>query len=154
MKTLFLAQIGRQLFAVDKACVLGVGMHNEGPKPTEGEGRRYLSLPHGHRAVICDMRALMAEYEEEAPSQRKGHYLIIGHNNQAMALAMSGKGRIVTADVAAALPLPPAFTGLSRALISGVLVNGADLLLVLNLQAVLEATDRGTGAGNQTLEQK
>jgi len=140
MKTLFLAQIGRQLFAVDKECVLGVGMHNDNPVKTESDGRRYLPLPHGHRAVICDVRTLMAGYEEEASAKRRGHYLIVGHDNQAMALVMNGKGRIATADIAAALPLPPAFTGLPRALVSGVLANGADLILLLNLQAVLEAT--------------
>jgi hypothetical protein len=149
MKTLHLAQIGGQLFAVDKECVLGVGMYKaDSPRPIEQDGRRYLPLPNGHRVAICDVRALMTGYDAEAIAKPRGYYLIIAHGKQAMALPMSGKGRIVTADIAAALPLPSACAGQSRALISGVLANGDDLILLLNPQSVLEATAaRGLGAG-------
>lgn len=141
MKTLYLAQIGRQLFAVDKECVLGVGMLHDGAvKPMEEEGRLYLPLPHGNRAVICDVRALMGRNGDRISSGRGCYYLIIGHGEQVMALTMSGKGRIIVADVVAARPLPPAFTGQSRALIPGVLVNGMDLILLIDLQAALAAT--------------
>lgn len=138
MKALYLAQIGRQLFAIDKECVLGIVKCNDASfKPVVEKGRQYLLLPYNNRAVICDVQALMTGSGEAAPARR--HYLIIAHNDQVMGLAMSGKGRIVTADVAAVRPLPPAFTGQSRALVPGVLVNGIDLILLLDLQAVLEA---------------
>ncbi|WP_310599242.1 hypothetical protein [Desulfobulbus sp.] len=141
MKMLYLAQIGRQLFAVDKECVIGVGTCNGGSfKPIEEEGRRYLPLPHGDRAVICDVGALMAGYGERAPLKRGIHYLIVAHDDQALALTMTGKGRIVAADVAVTRPLPPAFTSWSRTLVPGVLINGMDLILLLDLQTVLETT--------------
>jgi hypothetical protein len=137
MKTLYLAQVGRQLFAVDKERVVGVGMCSD-DKPMEAEGGRYLILPRGIRAVICDMQTLMTGYGRVVTPKR--HYLIVSHDSQLMGLTMSGKGRIITADVAAASPLPPAFVGQARALVPGVLVNGIDLILLLDLQAVLETT--------------
>ena len=141
MKTFHLAQIGEQLFGVAKEHVLGVGTYSaDAPRPMEKDGRRYLPLPHGHRVAICDVRALMAGYDKKSLAKPRGHYLIVAHGSQAMALPMSDKGRIVTADITALSPLPPAFTGQSRTLVSGVLTNGADLILLLNPQTVLEAT--------------
>ncbi|MCL1980430.1 MAG: hypothetical protein FWG62_05085 [Proteobacteria bacterium] len=141
MKALYLAQIDRQLFAVDKERVIGVSSCNSGFfKPIEEGGRRYLPLPYGNRAMICDVQSLVTGPGGQAPARQGGHYLIVAADEELMALAMTGKGRIVTADVAAARPLPPAFTGPSRMLVPGVLVNGLDLILLLDLQAVLETT--------------
>lgn len=136
MKTLFLMQIGRQLFAVDKECVVGVGVRDdEKVKPVEENGKTYLPLPHGNRAIICDLPALVNGSESSSTSKR-GHYLIVAHEENLMALTMSGKGRIVMADVAGALPLPPAFTGKSRELIPGALINCSDLILLLDLHSL------------------
>jgi len=147
MKTLYLAQIGRQLFAVDKESVAGVGVRDDDTvKPLEENGRQYLPLPHGNRAVICDVQALMAGNRGSLPS-RRGYYLIVSHGDNLMALTMSGKGRIIMADVAAARPLPPAFTEQSRNLIPGVLVNCTDLILLVDLKSVLAATDRAVCHG-------
>jgi len=141
MKTLFLMQIGRQLFAIDKECVVGVGAQDDGKvKPVEENGKKYLPLPHGNRAVICDVQALMTGAEASLSSKR-GNYLIVAHEETLMALTMSGKGRIVMADVAAALPLPPAFTGKSRDLIPGALINCTDLILLVDLKVLLDSTD-------------
>lgn len=52
------------------------------------------------------------------------------------------------ADVAAASPLPPAFTGHSRNLIPGVLVNCMDLILLVDLKAALMATGEAAGHGH------
>jgi len=140
MKMLYLAQIGRQMFAVDKECVIGVSTCSGGSfKPIEEEGRQYLPLPHDNRAVICDVRTLMAGYGGQAPFGPGVHFLIVAHDDQAMALVMHGKGRIIAADVAVARPLPPAFTGQPRTLVPGVLINGKDLIFLLDLQTVLEA---------------
>lgn len=147
MKTLFLMQIGRQLFAIDKECVVGVGTQDDGRvKPVEENGKKYLPLPHGNRAVICDVQALMTGTESSLSSGR-GNYLIVAYEENLMALTMSGKGRIVMADVAAALPLPQAFTGKSRDLIPGALINCTDLFLLVDLKALLEATDGGAHHG-------
>jgi hypothetical protein len=141
MKTLFLMQIGRQLFAIDKECVVGVGAQDDGRvKPVEENGKKYLPLPHGNRAVICDVQALMTGAGASLSSKR-ANYLIVAHEENLMALTMSGKGRIVMADVVAALPLPPAFTGKSRDLIPGALINCMDLILLIDLRVLLESTD-------------
>ena len=141
MKTLFMAQIGRQFFAVDKEWVAGVGIRNDDKiKPVEENGKVYLPLPHGNRAVICDVQALMSGSTNSLPSKR-GYYLIVAHEEHFMALTMSGKGRIVMADVSTAAPLPSAFNGKSRDIISGVLVNCTDLILLVDLKALLAATD-------------
>jgi|GEM_PF-1329219 len=148
MKTLYLAQIGLQFFAVDKECVAGVGRRNDDAvKPVAENGKQYLPLPHGNRAVICDVQALMSGTGGASPARRGGYYLIVAHEDQFMALTMSTKGRIVMADVAAAHPLPPAFTGQSRALIPGVVVNCTDLILLVDLKAVLAAADGTAGPG-------
>jgi len=149
MKTLYLAQIGRQLFAVDKECVIGVGTYSGGSfKLIEEEGRRYLPLPHGNRAVIFDVRTLMTDHGGQASFVRGVHFLIVAYDDQAMALVMNGKGRIVAADVTVARPLPPAFTGQSRTLVPGVLINGIDLILLLDLQTMLEAAAKGIVKSN------
>jgi hypothetical protein len=141
MKTLFLMQIGRQLFAIDKECVVGVGAQDDGRvKPVEENGKKYLPLPHGNRAVICDVQALMTGAESSLLSKR-GNYLIVAHEENLMALTMSGKGRIVMADITAALPLPPAFTGKSRDLIPGALINCTDLILLVDLKVLLDSTN-------------
>jgi hypothetical protein len=139
MKTLFLIQIGRQLLAIDKECVVGVGVRDDDKvKPVEENGKTYLPLPHGNRAIICDLPTLM-NGRESLPISKRGHYLIVAHDENLMALTMSGKGRIVMADVAAALPLPPAFIGKSRNLIPGALINCSDLILLLDLHSLHEA---------------
>ncbi|MDR2549882.1 MAG: hypothetical protein LBD10_06775 [Desulfobulbus sp.] len=155
MKMLYLAQIDRQLFAVDKECVIGVGSCNGGSfKPIEEKGRQYLPLPHGDRAVICDVGALMAGHGDRAPLKRGVHYLIVAHDDQALALVMTGKGRIVAADVAATRPLPPAFTSRSRTLVPGVLINGIDMILLLDLQTVLETTTVRHGQAECRVQEK
>lgn len=137
MKNLYLAQINRQLFAVDRKDVVGIGIcKNESFRPIRKDGGLYLSLPNGKRAIICDVQTLMTERYAQDPSSQ--HYLIVNHNDLTLGLIMSGKGRIITADVATARPLPPAFTGPSRALVSGVLESGMDLIFLLDLQALLE----------------
>ena len=147
MKTLFMAQIGRQFFAVEKEWVAGVGVRNdEKIKPVTENGKVYLPLPHDNRAVICDVQALLSGSTNLLPSKR-GYYLIVAHEEHFMALTMSGKGRIVMADMSKAAPLPAAFSGKSRDIIPGVLVNGTDLILLVDLKALLAATDWATPLG-------
>jgi hypothetical protein len=121
--------------------VVGVGAQDDGRvKPVEENGKKYLPLPHGNRAVICDVQALMTGAEASLSSKR-GNYLIVAHEENLMALTMSGKGRLVMADVAAALPLPPALTGRSRDLIPGALINSTDLILLVDLKVLLDSTN-------------
>lgn len=139
MKKLYLTQIGRQLFAIDRKCVIGVGICSSTSFKTIREGNQlYLPLPNGTRALICDVQALMAGPDEGIPA--RPHYLIVNHNNLIMGLAMNDKGTTIMADIALAQPLPPAFTGQSRKLVPGLLTVDSDLVLLLDLQALLEAT--------------
>ncbi|MDL2274842.1 hypothetical protein LJC22_01795 [Desulfosarcina sp. OttesenSCG-928-G10] len=137
MKKLYLAQIDRQLFAVDRKDVIGVGVYNaDASGPARKSGRQYLLLPNGKRAMMCDLRTLMTGHDAEAPVRQ--HYLIVNQTDLVLGLAMDGKGKTITMDVAAARPLPPAFTGQSRILVPGVLTGGRDLIFLLDLQAVLD----------------
>lgn len=137
MKKLYIAQVDRQLFAVDRKDVIGVGVYNtEASGPVRKNGRQYLLLPNGKRAMMCDVRALMTGHNMETPFRQ--HYLIVSHMDLVLGLAMDGKGKTITMDVAAARPLPPAFTGQSRILVPGVLTGGRDLIFLLDLRAVLE----------------
>lgn len=142
MKPLFLAQIGRQLFGLTKECVAGVGTRNDSKvKPLEENGKKYLPLSHGNQAMICDLLPLMAMDEEASLRAKHSHYLILNHHQRFIALAMTGKGRLVMADAAAARPLPPAFTGISRTLIPNVLANCTDLILLVDMDALLSVPD-------------
>ena len=140
MKTFFLAQIGRQFFGLTKECVAGVGVRNDKVKPLEEDGKKFLSLPNGSQAVICDLQSFMGGGEASLHA-KQNHYLIINHQKRFMALAMTGKGRIVTADETASRPLPSVFTGMSRELIPGVLINCMDLILLVDLEALLNVPD-------------
>lgn len=139
MKKLYLAKIGQQLFAVDRKHVIGVGICSTTSfKTIREDGKLYLPLPNGTRALICDLQALISGHDREVPA--KPHYLIVDHNNLIMGLAMDDKGTTIMADIAKARPLPPAFVGQSQKVVPGVLIVDTDLILLLDLQALLEAT--------------
>lgn len=140
MKTYFLAVIGGQLYGVDKASVAGVGVRNQSKVQPLGEnGQQFLPLPDGNLAAICDLQSSPAGGEPFRVPQ--SHYLIVTHQGRYLALVMTGKGRLVMADETGALALPPAFSGLSKALIAGVLVNCNDMILQLNLDVLVSLPD-------------
>lgn len=140
MTAYFLALIGGQLFAVDKERVVGVGAHDEAKvKPLEDEGRKFLPLANSDMALICDLLPHMPFFQKG--SARWTHYLIIRQQGLFMALPMQSKGRLVQADEKARQSLPPAFTGMARRLIEGVLVNCRDIILILDLDTLAEVSD-------------
>lgn len=140
MKAYFLALIGGQLFAVDKECVAGVGIRNESKgKLLEEKGRKFLPLPDGNLAAIYDLQPPLGE--RAALPARQSHYLIVSHQGRFMALVMTGKGRLAMVDETMPSALPPAFSGFPRELVPGVLVNCADLILLLNLDVLAKGSD-------------
>lgn len=140
MKTYFLAVIGDQLFGVDRASVAGVGVRP--PRrvaPLEENDQQFLPLPDGNLAAIRDLRPSLGG--GAGPRAPQSHFLVISHQGRHLALVMTGKGRLVMVDESGVRSLPPAFTGRSREMIAGVLVNGKDLILILNLDALVQGPD-------------
>ncbi len=139
MKPFFLAQIDGVLVAVAKELVVGVGQKDATVKLVEENGQRYLPLPHGDRAAICDLQALL-NGSGAAPASRRKYYLIVALEEQLLALNIE-KGSMMIADVDGTRSLPPAFSELSRQVVPHVLVNGTDLILMVDLKALLTTTD-------------
>jgi hypothetical protein len=137
MKSFYLAQIEGQLFGLDKDCVAGVGVRNDTKlKPQQKNGRKVLPLANGAEAVICDLQSFLAQGRRVQPRQE--YSLIIKHEDRFMALTMTGRGRLVMMDEKDARMLPPAFSDRSRRLLQGVLINCADLVFLLDLDALME----------------
>jgi len=140
MKACFLALIGGQLFGLEKHNIAGIGVRDDSRvKPVEKQGRLYLTLPNGEQALICDL--FQAIGAEESHKFKRSHYLIVTNEEQFLALAMTGKGRLLTMDVAAQSLLPPAFTGFSRDLVAGVVSNCNDVIVLLNVAALFKAPE-------------
>jgi hypothetical protein len=137
VNTFFLAQIGGNLIGLKKESVVGVGVRNEERvKPIEMDGLRCLLLPGGDHAAICDLQEMFADGEVNRHAAQ-GYYLIVSHQGQFMAVPMTGKGRLVMARETDALPLPPAFSAQARRLVSGVLVNCNNFILLMNMDVLL-----------------
>lgn len=144
MTTWFLAVIGGQLFAFERDRVAGVGARgrrHSGWPTTGGQ----LPLAGGRQALVCDLLALPGM----ASAGRDGldHLLVIMVDHLWLALAMSGRGRLATFDETAWQPLPPAFRGAARHLVTGVLPNGADLVLRIDPQALRAWSETAAGSG-------
>jgi hypothetical protein len=136
MKTYFLAVIGGQLFGLAKESVAGVGVRNHSKvPPMEENSQQFLPLPDGNQAAILDLQSSMAGGETFRAPQ--SHYLIVNHQGQYLALVMTGKGRLVMVDDTGVQALPPAFSGPSKTIIAGVLVNCNDLILQIDLDGLI-----------------
>lgn len=145
MKACFLALIGGQLFGLEKHNIAGIGVRDDRRvRPVERQGRLYIALPNGEQALICDLFQAMGV--EESRIFKRSHYLIVTNEGQFLALAMTGKGRLLTVDVAAQTLLPPAFTGFSRDLVAGIVPNGNDAIVLLNVAALFKAPDYMLGS--------
>ena len=111
MKPYFLALIGGQLFGLDKECVVGRGIRDENRvKPLKENGKKFLPLPNGNLAAICDLQPLLGG--GAALRARQSHYLIVTYQGRFIALVMTGAGRLVTVDETLPSALPPAFIGI------------------------------------------
>lgn len=139
MKPFFLAHIDGVLVAVPKEMVVGVGQKDATVKLIEENGQRYLPLPHGDKAAICDLQALLNGSGSGSSGKRK-YYLIIALEEQLLALNIE-KGSMVMAEVDETRTLPPAFPEQSRQVVPHVLVNGTDLILMVDFKALLNTTD-------------
>jgi len=140
MKTYFLAVIGGQLFGVAKESVAGVGVRSQSKvPPIEGNGQQFLPLPDGNQAAIIDLQPCMAVGKTFRAPQ--SHYLIVNHQGRHLALVMTGKGRLVMVDDTGTQALPPAFSGLSKTIVAGVLVNCNDLILQIDLDELIKMPD-------------
>ena len=138
MKSFFLAQIGRQLFGVEKSYVRGVSVGKAGKRAPEGRGSgTILPLADGNQAVFCDLYELMSG--PVSWRNRQESSLILRSDGRFLVLAMSGRGRMAMVDEAACKPLPPAFPDDCRSLVPKALINGGDLVLMLDVSALLDA---------------
>lgn len=140
MKPFFLAQIDRHLVAVAKELVVGVGQKEAAVKLVDENGHLYLPLPHGDRAIICDLQALL-NGTGATPLSKQKYYLIVAVEEQLLALSID-KGAMMMAGVGDARPLPPAFSERSRQMVPQVLINGTDLILMVDVHALLNTTDQ------------
>lgn len=148
MKSFFLAQIGGQLFGVERSCVRGVSVGKAGQRaPAERCSGTILPLADGHQAVFCDLRELMAGSADRR--DRLESSLILHSDDRFLVLAMSGRGRLAMVDDVACKPLPPAFPDFCRSIVPGALINGRDLVLMLDVPALLEAVAPDLGGDSR-----
>jgi len=139
MKPFFLAQIDGVLVAVAKELVVGVGQKDAAVQLIEENGQQYLPLPHGDRAAFCDLQALLNGSGSASATRRK-YYLIVALEEQLLALNIEN-GAMMMADVDEARTLPPAFPAFSRQVVPQILVNGKDLILLVDVKALFNTID-------------
>ncbi|WP_043770040.1 chemotaxis protein CheW [Desulfobulbus propionicus] len=138
MNTFFVIQIEEQLFGLAKEWVAGVGVRNDSKvKPIEENGRKCLPLAHGHRAVICDFRDLLG-IGDAASHGKQQFYVILSHHGRFMAVPMSGRGRLVMVNETTVHALPSAFQGQPRKLVPGIVHNGQDAIVLVDVQALMD----------------
>ena len=139
MRAYYLALIGGQIFAIEKERVAGVGVRDENKlKPKEDNGRKFIPLGNADMALVCDLLPHIAGKHGKISAT---HYLIISHQGLFMALPMLGRGRLVMADETAIQPLPPAFAGIARKLVPGIVINCMDIIMMVDLDILAEVSD-------------
>lgn len=155
MKSYYLAMVGGQLLAFKREAVAGVAARGERKRrPPVEHGREVLRLAQDRTALICDLQPFLGGVGETgADTDPQDHYLIIMHREQYLALIMTGKGRLIMLEEEALLALPPAFSGPARQLVQGVLLNGADVVFLLDSEVLLNlpghaGVETKTTAGN------
>ena len=152
MKSCFLAQVGGQLFGVERSYVRGVSVGSIGKRSSmDRDSGTLLQLADGNQAVFCDLRNLMPV--SSGRRNRQANSLILHSDGRFLVLAMTGRGRLAMLDETACKPLPPAFPEACRVLVPGVLINGHDLVLMLDVSALLEAVmpDSDIGQPDQSV---
>ena len=140
MKELLLSKLyGYRYFFAQEAVVRVVAIADTAA-PIKKAGRVWLFVPDDEPAELCPLHLLLpwaSQHGEEGD-----HFLVLRHEGRMLALPMRGAGRACMARLENTLPLPPAFTGLSRQVVPSLLVNGQEVLMQLNLDELVRAMDK------------
>ena len=104
------------------------------------EERAWLILAEKEAAEVCPLHLLFNwPQPTDAPAD---HLLVLRRGPRLCALPMHGPGRDCMARLDMIHALPPAFPALSRRLVPGLLVNGNDVIMRVNLGELLQAMDK------------
>lgn len=104
------------------------------------QGRLWLQEVEGEIVELCPLELLLnwPQPENTAPD----HFLVLRHVERTLALPMYGPGRACTIRSDTLRPLPAAFGAISHQMLPGVLVNGNEAVMQLNLGELIRATDK------------
>ena len=150
MKDVFLADFGGFWYLFDRTVVQRVMAMETAPKPTVGQGQSWLDTEEGN-VEICPLNLV---FKRPANERGNNHYLVLSHNGRLLALPMRGKGRECMALLHALRPLPPAFPELSRQLVTGLLLNGLDVVMRLDVDELVKVMDKITYLRKKKLESR
>lgn len=135
MTSLFLAPMKGQLFAFSKEWVVGVGGRNVEHNRSAGNEQKYLRLPTGERANIFHFRDLL-DNRFGLPQAQLRYYLILHYRDTYAALSIEGRGQWATVIEPNYFSLPPCFPTRSRQMIPKILLNGNDIILMPDMDAL------------------
>ncbi|MDD2463498.1 MAG: hypothetical protein PHI97_05830 [Desulfobulbus sp.] len=137
MTSLFLAPIKGQLIGIDKEWVSGVGACKVDPNQSAViNDQKYLRLPSGERALIFDFQGLF-ENTFNAKREPLKYYLILHYKDRYTAIPIHGRGQWVSVTEPTTATLPPAFTKRAKELIPRIILNGNDIILLPDMDALL-----------------
>lgn len=139
MKEIFLAELcGYWCFFAQEA------VHAVAPRPrgklVQRNERAWLPLAANEEAELCPLH-LLFNWPQPADAV-SDHLLVLRHGGRLCALPMRGEGRTCTARLDMIHVLPPAFPALSRRIVPGLLVNGNEVIMQVNLNELLQAMDK------------
>lgn len=135
MTSLFLAHIQGQLFAFPKEWVTGVGGRNIAPNRSTGNEQKFLRLPTGERANIFHFRDLL-DNRFGVPQAQLRYYLILHYHDTYAALSIEGRGQWASVFEPNYFSLPPCFSTRSQQMIPKILLNGKDIILMPDMDAL------------------
>lgn len=147
MTSLFLAPMKGQLFAFSKEWVVGVGGRNVEQNRSNGIEQKHLRLPTGERAQIFHFRDLL-DNRFGLPQAQLRHYLILHYHDTYAALSIEGRGQWATVLEPNFFALPPCFAMPSRQMIPKILLNGNDILLMPDMDALFALMASQCNGGN------
>ncbi|MGD9947149.1 MAG: hypothetical protein AB7U29_01570 [Desulfobulbus sp.] len=149
MTALFLAPIKGQLIGIDKKWVSGVGACKVDPSQSaEIVDQKYLRLPSGERALIFDFQRLF-ENTFTAKRDELKYYLILHYKDRYTAIPIHGRGQWISVTEPTTATLPPAFTKDSKELIPRIILNGNDIILLPDMDALLRSAEAESSDDSQ-----
>lgn len=147
MTSLFLAPMQGQLFAFPKEWVVGVGGRNVEHNRLTGNEQKFLRLPTGERANIFHFRDLL-DNRFSVPLAQLRYYLILHYRDTYAALSIEGRGQWASVLEPSYFTLPPCFSKRSRQMIPHILLNGHDILLMPDMDALFALMASQCNDGN------
>ena len=104
------------------------------------QGRLWLQEAEGETVELCPLELLLNWPQPE--NTTPDHFLVLRHADRTLALPMYGPGRACVIRSDTLRPLPAAFGAISHQMLPGVLVNGNEAVMQLNLGELIRATDK------------